>query len=235
MQIRVMLVGSLLCLLVASCANQQIKVTPTTAVIILTPTIPTPILNPTFIAEMTGFAPPTRPIINATPVLFDVNTQDIYELINTYYSVSNCISNLMNPQLDQWLNQPVDKPLFLDITDQFNFDDVIVEEIADNLDGKYRAYVLSEPRLECGENCIQSRVVVKDLSTNKILRVDWSGYMIWRFIYGVVWFGENILTFEQSVNPYVTEIVGVDIEKQDYIYHISYWSKDACPLETPNE
>jgi len=177
---------------------------------------------------------PTRiPMITATPIQLRSDLQDVVKTIGEYYRVSRCASNLANSSLDEWLGQPVDKPEFLDFTNQLDFSKVTIEEISDSTNNRYRAYLVVEPNPNCGEDCFQSRVYVEDMSTNQIFRIDWGGYMSWRFIYGATWFGDKVLTFEQSINPDRVEIVGVDMEKQDYVYHVAYTPKDKCPVETP--
>lgn len=221
--------GLLILLNLISCTNQQTIVNATST--------NTFVPSVTFTAKptLTQTPYPTRtPVITATPILLNSdNLQDIVKMISEYYQVSRCVSNLANPSLNEWLGQPADKPELLDFTNQFNFNKVTIEEIADSTNNRYRAYLVVEPNLNGCTDCFQSRVYVEDLSTNQIFRIDWSGYMSWRFIYGATWFGDKVLTFEQSINPHRVEIVGIDMEKQDYVYHIAYTPKDACPVETP--
>jgi hypothetical protein len=197
-----------------SCTSQQ-------AAVITTPTL-------------TKAPYPTRtPVITATPLPVSSDLKDVAKTIGEYYETSRCAVNLANSSLDEWLGEPADKPKFIDFTKQLDFSKITIEEIADSANNKYRAYLVVEPNPDCGEDCYQSRVYVKDLSTDQIFRVDWGGYMSWRFIYGAAWFGDKVLTFEQSINPDRVEIVGIDMDTKDYVYHVAYTPKDSCPVETP--
>jgi hypothetical protein len=222
MQMKRILIVGLFCLIVVSCSSQQTKlIAPTNATAIYT--------------SSKGVLYPTRtPVITATPIL-NIEMENIASVIGNYYKTSRCVVNLANPSLDEWLSQPADKPELTDFTNQLDFNSITVEEIADSANQSYRAYIVVEPNPSCGENCFQSRVYVEDRSTNQIFRVDWGGYMSWRFIYGATWFGDSVLTFEQSLNPDRVEIVGVDMKTKDYVFHVAYTPKEKCPVETPNE
>ena len=59
---------------------------------------------------------PTRiPLITATPVL-SAEPENIVSVISDYYKTSRCVVNLANTSLDEWLNQPADKPEFTEFT-----------------------------------------------------------------------------------------------------------------------
>lgn len=218
---RIMIVG-LFCLIMVSCSGQRTKlIAPTNA-------------TATSMASMDAPYPTRTPVITATPIL-SIEMENIASVIGDYYETSRCVVNLANPSLDKWLNQPADKPELTDFTNRLDFKNIIVEEIADSANQSYRAYIVAEPNPNCGKNCFQSRVYVEDKSTNQIFRVDWGGYMSWRFIYGATWFGDSVLTFEQSLNPNRVEIVGVNMKTKDYVFHVAYTPKEKCPVETPNE
>lgn len=207
---------SLLCLVIVSCTSQP-------EIIATTPTnIFTPSAISTAQPTLTEMPQPTwTPEITATPITFNPDSQDIDEIIHDQYKVTWCEINILIQKTAEG-----DKPEFLDFTNQVDFAQLWILEIADSTNNKYRAYLVEEPDQECGENCFRSRIYSQNLSTGQVYRINWSGYMPWRITFRMTWIGDTILVFMQSVSPSRAELVGIDVEKQNYVYHSVY--SDPC-------
>ena len=151
------------------------------------------------------------PMITGTPIAFDSEVQNINNVIGDIYNIPPSCNN---PGTD---NQT--KPEFVDITEQVDVNKLFISEIADSENNTYRAYLVEEPALESCNACFRTRVYSMNIATGQIYRVSWSGYQGGRTMFRVVWIGDKILAFEQSLNPHSGEIVAFDVEKQNFVYH----------------
>jgi len=161
------------------------------------------------------------PVITATPITQKVNAQNISHIVQSIFKeMPECKSyNAMNA------NQDVLD--FFDATEQFSFDRLIVHEIADSANNKYRAYLATDPniRLEnCELGCSPERVYIKDSETGEIHGINWNGYMPRRITFKIIWLGDEYLAFQQNINPYNSETIVIDIEQQSIIYR----SLESC-------
>ncbi len=198
-------------LILASCVSQQ-------AIIASTPTNePRP--SATFTVQPTLTVTPyilnLTPEITATPVFYKSDAQDIDQIIGDIYGIP--------PACNHPDTEMQGKPEFTDITKKVRLDQLFIDEIAESEHKTYRAYLVEESVPEVCNACFRTRVYSMKIATGQIYMVSWSGYQGARILFRMIWIGDKILAFEQSLNPHVGEIIAVDVEKQSFVYHgISY-------------
>ena len=200
--------------MIVACANQQVavNVAPTNTSL--------PEFNPTFIAQLNQYDPFPRPYITATPVPVSQESQDINKLIGEYYKVTKCITSLLGAS-DEQLS-------LVDITSGVDFSRIEIREVADSTDKKYRAYYVYEPAVSNnGYPVIAPGLYLQNLLTKTTYKINWNGYV--SSLNRIVWIGENILAFEQDLLPWKIEIAAIDMEKLDFVYHITYAEKCTKP------
>jgi len=182
-------------------------------------------MTPTFVALLTQFAPPPKPNITATPLAFDATSQNLISIIDTLFDHQMCTkTDYLTPVADidpQYIpNYHIGKPEFNEITGKVDYQKIVIEEIADNTSGSYRAYLVDEPAptVACAD-CIQSRVYIQNQSNKRIYKLNWNGYLSSRILGNLLWIDNTILTFYQSIGPHGDELIGVDVEKQEFVYY----------------
>lgn len=207
-----MLLGVLVCLMICACENRQ----PANSV----PATATPSATSTNSFQATSvntpypiWTPAWTPVITATPIDFVSSSKTLNEIIGDIYQIP--------PSCNYPDTEEQQKPDFIDITKQVaDINDLFTTEIADSLRKSYRAYLVEEQAPEKCSSCYRSRVYVMNLSTRQIYRIDWNGYFPGRFLLRMIWIGDKILVFKQSLSPHTGEIIAVDMEKHDFVYHI---------------
>jgi len=167
------------------------------------------------------------PLVTASPIPFDASSEDMTKTIDTLFNKQTCTKEdylkPIAPYISQgFLGYQVGKPEFIEVTNQVDFSKVFLEEIADNTRKNYRAYLVVEPQpTNSCPACIQLRVYVEDQETKQVYKINWKGYQPSRVISRLMWIGDKILTFFQSVGPHGDELIGIDVEKQAFIYYSS--------------
>jgi hypothetical protein len=186
----------------------------------------TPILPPTYSALLTQIAPAPTPLLTATPIQLGSSSTSTVTIINQLFDHTNCdalnyltpLSPLAPGVLPDY---HIGKPKLSYVTNWTNLQIVIIDEIADSLMGSYRAYLVEEvgTPTECPQCEMQSRVYVQDRARDRFYRIDWSHYVPSRYLFGLTWIGDSILTFFQSLSPYGYDYMGVDVQTQEFVYY----------------
>ena len=204
----------LLLVILASCTSPRAATIATSTPIIRaseTPTIHPTLVETPYILHLT-------PQITATPVAFRSGNQDLDQIIGRIYGISVAC------------NQPdtaaQEKPEFTDISKWVKVDQLYIDEIADNENKTYRAYLVEEPVRDVCNACFRSRVYSMKFSTGEAYMISWKGYLPGRVLFRLIWIGDRILAFEQSLSPHVGEIVAVDVQARSFVYHS--FSSDFC-------
>jgi hypothetical protein len=158
----------------------------------------------------TPYIPNLTPEITATPFVFKSHSQDITQIIGEIYGIPTACNH------SDFSNQ--EKPEFTDITRQVRIDQLYIDEIADSEHKTYRAYLVEEPVREVCNACFRTRVYSMKLSTGEMYMISWSRYLPARILLRLIWIGDRVLAFEQSLSPHEGEIVAVDVEEQSFVY-----------------
>ena len=108
----------------------------------------------------------------------------------------------------------------MNLQNRFDLQKVVIEEIADNINKNYRAYLVDEPAptATCTD-CIRSRVYIQNQLNRRIYKLDWNGYLPSRILFNLLWVDDTVLTFYQSIGPHSDELIGVDVEKREFVYY----------------
>jgi hypothetical protein len=178
----------------------------------------------TIIPIMVSCAPSTEvyldlasltPVITATPITQEANTRDVSQTMHDIFKE--------NPACKSYdaMNAKQDILEFFDVNEQVGFDRLIIQEIADSAHNKFRAYIVTDPIEQlsnCEAGCFPERIYIKDFTKGEVRGINWNGYMPGRITYKLIWIEDNILAFQQTVNPYNYETIAVDINQQIIIY-----------------
>ncbi len=232
MQMKRILIASLWCLMIAACASQQVAFTT------ISTNVPLPSATFTMLPISTDTPYPTSTPRSITPVAFNADIQDINQIIdNTYYVPSSCKLNWIdrtNNQPPYNATVPPDEPPttldFVDITEQVNWDNIWIREIADSTKKSYRAYLVEESIPEACDACVLSRIYVENRINGYIYRIDFQAYKPWRILYNLNWVGDSVVVFAQSASPSYSDIIGVNVEKKEYVYVASFSKLCPSPL-----
>src|SRR5258706_15561115 len=218
------LLSTVTLVIVAACASQQT----TTELFDFTSSPSASSITPTSISpQATQLTSLLKPYITATPIAFDISSGDIVKTVDMLFDEEKCAKSdylIPTPPADaspkSFLGYPIGKPKFIEITDHIDFSKVDIEEIADNVQKTFRAYLVKEaaPTVSCSA-CIRSAVYIEDQVTNQVYKIDWRGYQPSRVLGRLTWIGNNNLTFFQSIGPHNDELIGIDIDKKEFIYY----------------
>ena len=217
-------VSLMLFFVLVSCAHQQ----ESSGVVATTTPLPSPITlsTPTIPAAMlTEFAPPPRPLLTDTPLAFHPSVEKIHQIIDKLFDHNNCTRiDMLTPTApgptEGFLGYKLGNPELIEITNQVDIKRSDIYEIADNQNNRYRAYLVDEPApISTCATCIQSRVYVQRHKGNQIYMINWKRYLSSRYLGRLIWVGNEVITFFQSLGPHGGELIGVDVEKQEFVYY----------------
>jgi hypothetical protein len=168
--------------------------------------------------------------ITATPINVDTKSKDaLNRLFARLYSTTACQEDLLAGPL-----APLPAQTFVSPTPEFievhpQSDPYLYmhyfSEIADNVDGRYQAFVACENNEHC-----YPKIFMKDSAIGGVYEINWEGRESWRDIQAIIWISHDVVAFFQSNSPQVAQVLAVDVNKKVFIYYslIDY----DCPLPT---
>lgn len=170
------------------------------------------------------------PIVTATPINIDIDSKEAIEhLFDRIYFMTACKTNLLAGSYGLIPTESFvsPKPEFIEVNPQSNPDMQYVNEMADNEDKSYHAFVA------CNRELCQPKIYVEKISDGKVYEINWKERMPWRDIQAIVWIDHDVLAFYQSNSPYVSQVLAVDVEKKNFVYFSLVQYNCPLPSQTP--
>ena len=158
----------------------------------------------------------TASIVTATPIPFDFLSQNLSNEIDIRYNNERGSCD----EIEHLNYSSEDIPIvFRDITTEADLSKLEIQELADNIDGTYRAYVLSEYFCEAkNSDCRKNIIYWQNKVNNQIYQIEWVKKKLYLYR-STIWMGKNILVIREAAFPGSYGIVGIDVEKQELVYY----------------
>ena len=132
------------------------------------------------------------PLRTATPMNINRSSIDeITQLFNRLYPMTACRIDLLarplGPVLTETFKAP--QPEFIEVNLKTDQDIQNVEEVADNNDKSYQAFVA------CNQKLCQPKIFVKNLTNGKVYEINWEERFSYRDIQAIIWINHDVLAF----------------------------------------
>ena len=164
------------------------------------------------------------PEITATSILFSSSTQDLISVLSeTYHRSESCLVD--NESKTPHNTTGSIKPEFTDITNE-DGSSVLLDEIADNANNTYRAYLLNICNKDM--NCTSQLQLENKLSGQRYL-VTWEGFEIMTAHWNLIWIGEDIVAYMHLLDARREEIIAINVKTKDFAYVGQTWAECVEP------
>jgi hypothetical protein len=155
-------------------------------------------------------------VITATPVQFDSRDYDFTDKIDTLFYEEYSFCDEVEHLDFSRENRPI---VFHDLTNQIDISSLEIQELADNVDGNYRAYVSSLYFCELkNPDCRKNVIYWQDKPNNQFYQIEWIQKDLYLYR-SVLWLGKNILVVREAAFPGMYSVVGIDVESKEFVYY----------------